>query len=85
MKKFFGLVFLFFTFLLLIFNLNSTNAQPLMPSLGFRSVVPFSTAGGFLGFFDQNTGYVYLYDQQWQACVQISKLNTLGTPMTRSK
>ena len=68
--------------MVLIFGPKTTSAQ-----MGghFDGVIPFSTSGGFLGFFDQKSGTVYLYDQNYTKCVRVSKIDQLGKPMEISQ
>ena len=62
-------------------NLPSSQAQ-----MGrFNSVVPFYTTVGFMGFFDQSNGQIYLYDQKLSECIMITQMESLGTPMKRIK
>lgn len=44
----------------------------------FAQVIPFSTVGGFIGFFDQKDGKVYLYDDKLEKCVYQVQMGTLG-------
>ena len=47
----------------------------------FTQVVPFSTAIGALGFFDQSDGKVYLYDQSFKKCIFKLQVSQLGEPI----
>jgi len=42
-------------------------------------------ANGATGIFDPNTGKLYLYDVNVEACFAIRELKTLGEPMVRFK
>lgn len=54
-------------------------------SKSFPGVIPFSTAGGTIGFFDQNNGKVYLYDGNMQNIVSVAQLDELGKPMSSTQ
>jgi hypothetical protein len=61
----------------LSFILGSTmqgNAQ----NKGFSGIVPFSTTTDRLGFLDQNTGRIYVYENNYSQCVFIGQLQGLG-------
>lgn len=47
----------------------------------FYRVMPFTTSGGYLGFFNNQDGMIYLYDDNLKECVYISQLTALGEPM----
>ncbi len=47
----------------------------------FEKVIPFTTATGRLGFFDQNNGSIVVYDENWKHCVFTGQLKTLGAPL----
>lgn len=47
----------------------------------FAGVVLFNTPAGRLGFFEQNTGKIYLYDDNLSRCVFIGQLMELGQPI----
>jgi hypothetical protein len=59
-----------------LFPQNPSVAQ----TTSFAGVVPFSTSGGYVGFFEQNSGKVYIYDDKLTDCVQISQIQQLGEP-----
>ena len=74
----------------LAFFLKSSRAESLEESLKFGSgslglkfdrVIPFATSGGLIGFFDQKTGHVYIYDGNLKDCVLISRIEALGSSM----
>jgi len=48
---------------------------------GFAGVVPFTTSGDRFGFFDQNSGKIYLYDSNISQCVFTGQLEDLGKPI----
>ena len=80
MKKYLTVVMVLITLLvgmLLGLNLQTTQAQE---RKNFAGVMPFATVGGYIGFFDQETGYVYIYDDQMKKAVFTYKLDALGQP-----
>lgn len=50
------------------------------PKIPFEHVVPFTTTGGFFGFFNQADGKVYLYDAQLERLVLEAQMTELGQP-----
>ena len=50
----------------------------------FNNVVPFGTATGRVGFFDQNSGKIYIYDNNVHECVFTGHLTDLGSPISAS-
>ena len=83
MKKgsLFAVIFLVFIGVVFVFQSREVKAQ--VPS--FVGVVPFTTVGGLMGFFDQKDGKVYLYDGNLKNCILVSQLKELGKPMEPSK
>lgn len=79
MKKLLVTIFLVLVFFLsiLVVHLRQSSAD----SKDFNGVVPFTTVGGLMGFFNQIDGKIYLYDGNMQNCVYISQLKELGKPM----
>ena len=57
-----------------------SNATPLSAAeqKDFTNVVPFMSPVGRLGFFDQKTGMIYLYDSELKTCTFTGKLSELG-------
>ena len=55
------------------------------PAPSLSNVVPFATSGGYVGFFDQNDGTVYIYDGFLKDCALISRIEKLGEPMVKIK
>lgn len=47
----------------------------------FSGVMPFTTALGLVGFFDQNDGKIYFYNEDLQKCISVSQVGTLGEPV----
>lgn len=48
----------------------------------FLNIIPFVNNVGYIGFFDQNTGMVYLYDSNLTKCIMNAQLVELGKPAT---
>ena len=69
----------------LTLSLTLLTRQSPAQSANFTHVFPFSTVGGYVGFFDQNDGKIYLYDEFLKECMYISQLEELGNPMTTLK
>ena len=81
-STFYGYLILVITVVfLMIFFQKQTRAQ----SVAFDSIIPFSTTGGMMGFFDRKDGTVYLYEPNLSECLQIVQLKELGLPMKRIK
>ena len=49
----------------------------------FDGVIPFSTASGLIGFFNQNDGKIYIYDGNLQNCIFVSQMLELGRPIIK--
>jgi len=60
------------------FNLRSTQAEEEFRT--FEGVVPFATSGGFIGFFDQRDGTVYIYNEELKEVSFKYKIKKLGEP-----
>ena len=63
----------------------SFQKQASAQNMTFAGVVPFSTTGGMMGFFDQKDGSMYLYDPDLTECLQVVQLTGLGAPLKRLK
>jgi hypothetical protein len=48
----------------------------------FARVEVVTYASGLTGFFDRDTGTLYVYDASWDKCMAVRRVNTLGSPMT---
>ncbi len=44
----------------------------------FAGVVPFATPSGMVGFFNQNNGKIYIYDNNVSVCMFEGKIDELG-------
>ena len=44
----------------------------------FSGIIPFVTGSDRVGFFDQNNGMVYIYDNNLSQCVFVGQIQTLG-------
>jgi len=47
----------------------------------FAGVIPFTTSSDRLGFLEQSTGKIYMYDSNYSQCVFIGQLQGLGQPI----
>jgi hypothetical protein len=56
-------------------------AQSRAQSTNFLNVIPFSSPSGRLGFFDQNTGKIFIYDNDARECVFRGQMLELGKPI----
>jgi hypothetical protein len=59
---------------------GTTGAQQ-RPMAQFDRVEVVTYASGLTGFFDRDTGTLYVYDATWDKCIAVRRLNTLGLPM----
>ena len=62
-------------------SLSGTTAAQPRPAVRFENVQVFSYTSGVTGFFDRETGTLYVYDKTWNKCVEIRRVNQLGAPM----
>lgn len=51
----------------------------------FAGVSQFTTPSGRIGFFEQGTGKIFIYDAAMSTCVFIGQLNVLGEPIEKIK
>lgn len=66
-------------------TLPSTAEDKLESLHSFPGVNAFTTASGRLGFFEQGTGRIYIYDDNVGDCVYIGQLKALGEPIESIK
>ncbi len=66
--------------LALCFVLGAT-MQGKAQTKGFAGVLPFITGNNRMGFFDQNNGKVYLYDDNFSLCTFVGQIQELGQPI----
>ena len=59
---------------------ESTGAQQ-RPVPQFDGVQVITYASGLTGFFQRDTGTLYVYDANWDKCFAVRKLSSLGQPM----
>ena len=64
----------------LSFTLGAT-MQSKAQDKGFSGVVPFVTSNDRVGFLDQNTGRIYIYDNNIANCVFVGQIQSLGQPI----
>jgi hypothetical protein len=77
-----GLVVLVLLAVVLRVGVPSSLAAPSAPP-AFAGVVPFTTVGGLMGFFDSRDGKVYLYDGNLDKCVMVKQVQRLGQPLKK--
>ena len=70
-------VFLLVIMMALCFCLGST-MQSKAQDKTFAGVVPFVTSNDRIGFFDQNSGRIYMYDDNIEKCLYVGQLHSLG-------
>jgi len=58
-----------------------SKAQSKAQGTNFAGVVPFMTSNNRMGFFDQGTGKVYMYDDNISQCLFVGQLTQLGLPI----
>ena len=61
---------------------TEAEAKPKVITHSFPGVSTFMTASGRLGFFEQGTGKIFLYDSNLEKCVFRGQLSKLGEPIT---
>lgn len=66
-----------------IFIGSTMNSMAQEGGRNFSGVSLFNTPAGRLGFFEQNTGKIYLYDDNLSRCVFIGQLKELGQPIEK--
>jgi len=62
---------------------SSTAAERTEPDWSRLSIVTYSS--GLTGFFDPQSGKLYVYDANVEQCLMIRQLDELGKPMKRVK
>lgn len=77
-------VFLFIVIMTLCFTLGAT-MQSKAQTRSFAGIVPFVTSNNRMGFFDQNTGRIYMYDDNISQCLFVGQLTVLGHPIQSSQ
>jgi hypothetical protein len=69
-------IFLLIIIVALSFGLGTT-MQSKAQDKSFTGVLPFAT-NSRVGFFDQSTGKVYVYDSNFTNCLFVGQMDTLG-------
>jgi hypothetical protein len=64
----------------IVFLHSSSSAQQ-QKEPDFSHVQIVTYASGMTGFFDSQTGRLYIYDNNWSQCLWAYKLTKLGEPM----
>ncbi|MBL8014261.1 MAG: hypothetical protein JNN05_10475 [Candidatus Omnitrophica bacterium] len=68
-----------------IFIGTTMNSMAQEAGRNFSGVSLFNTPAGRLGFFEQSTGKIYLYDDNLTRCVFIGQLKELGQPIEKTQ
>jgi len=84
MKKIISNMTLILSIAVLIFTLLEYKTSKAATN-AFQNVIPFVNNMGYIGFFDQNTGKIYLYDGDLKKCVMTTQLSQLGEPTSEIK
>jgi len=71
--------------LLMLFASHALSQQKPKQENDWAKLKVITYASGLTGFFDPQTGIVYVYDANWDKCVFIRQLTALGEPMKRLK
>lgn len=58
--------------------LLGTTIQSKATNKGFAGVIPFVTSNNRVGFFDQGTGKIFMYDDNITSCLFIGQMSELG-------
>lgn len=77
------------TFLMIIitalsFILGATmqsKAQSKAENKSYAGIIPFVSPSERLGFFNQNNGRIYMYDNNFSQCVFVGQVEDLGQPI----
>lgn len=59
-----------------------TTMQSKASNKSFSGVIPFVTSNNRVGFFDQTTGRIYMYDDNITTCLFTGQLTALGQAIT---
>ena len=70
-------LFLIMVITILSFSLGAT-MQGHASNKNFIGVIPFITSNNRVGFFDQNNGRIYMYDDNISQCLFSGQLSELG-------
>ena len=62
-----------------------TTTRSFAQNKSFAGVSTFVTPAGRVGFFEQGTGMVYIYDDNIKECTFVGKINNLGDPIEKIK
>lgn len=69
--------------LLLLAGCGGEPAKPIALEVPFGRVQSFAFPNGMVGFWDQENGKVYVYDQQLTKCVAIRRMDRLGEELVK--
>ena len=56
----------------------TTTIQSKAQTKGFAGVMPFISSNNRMGFFDQNNGKIYMYDDNISQCLFVGQVTALG-------
>ena len=73
-------IFLVIVITVLSFSLGAT-MQSKAQDKAFAGIIPFVTSNDRVGFLDQTTGKIYMYDNNISACLFVGQIQTLGQPI----
>ena len=58
-----------------------SKAQSKTQNKSFVGVIPFMTSSDRMGFLDENTGRIYMYDNNLSQCLFVGQITQLGQPI----
>ncbi len=73
-------VFSLIVSVVLSFSLGAT-MQAKAQTKSFSGLIPFTTNGDRLGFLDQSSGRIYMYDTNFTNCMFVGQIQQLGQPI----
>jgi hypothetical protein len=69
---------------ILVFTAGRSQAAPVAMH-SFPGTTAFATPSGRVGFFEQGTGRIYIYDDNLSECLYIGQMVALGEPVEKLK
>ena len=73
-------IFLLVIIMALCFSLGATRPSKAQDK-SFAGIIPFVTSNDRVGFMDQSTGKVYMYDSNISQCLFVGQIQELGKPI----
>ena len=64
---------------------QTTAAATTQPGRDWSKLKPIAFPTGVLGFFDPDSGRIYMYDVNLENCYSVRQLTELGEPMVRGR